>query len=200
MSTLLQSRTFLLATGELTEFIQVSGSTWEAFRSEILQIERLSFADSIRATEDELHEVAKSASAVFFVARLVNSQQIVAYLAADRLELFAEVPGVVEDSHFRKRDTLYITSVAVHPNWRRRGLGVALQRDCVNQARRLGYARVSAHLRSGASHKLGLVHATLSTFDNWYKTGDRFSYVAFPTSQNEVYPWTRDGRMEAKEC
>jgi len=51
---------------------------------------------------------------------------VVGYLPADALERFTDVPGVEADPHCGRRDTIYIASVAVAPQWRRRGLGILL--------------------------------------------------------------------------
>jgi GNAT superfamily N-acetyltransferase len=63
--------------------------------------------------------------------------------------LIAQVGDEIVGSVFcaRKGDALYLTRMAVAPIWRRRGVGSALLRAAVDEARRMGGARLTLRMR-----------------------------------------------------
>jgi len=98
-------------------------------------------------------------------------------LQADELERVGDIPGTKHDPHYGHRDTIYVSSVAVHPKWRTRGIGVALERETIAMAYARGYLRVTAHIRSSANLDGLLSRKILNSFTNWYQTGVSFDYV-----------------------
>lgn len=162
-----------------TTFIAVTADTWGTFQADIIDIEQASFPPPIRDTLEYLRSLAYSPKSIFLAAKARNSK-IVGYIAADILENFADIPGVSSDPEFNNGTTMYIASVAVHPKWRKQGLGNALQKECITQAALRGFKRVTAHIRQSALPKLTLKTKALQSFSNWYNTNQFFDYVEFP--------------------
>jgi ribosomal protein S18 acetylase RimI-like enzyme len=156
--------------------MRVTAENWHAVRKLVLEIERQSFVPSIQESERSLTKVALSQSAIFLVA-LVAGETVVGYVMADELERVGDIPGTKHDPHYGHRDTIYVSSVAVHPKWRTRGIGVALERETIAMAYARGYLRVTAHIRSSANLEGLLSRKTLNSFTNWYQTGVSFDYV-----------------------
>ena len=159
--------------------VEVGPDDWPGVEKSIFAIERESFPPSIRERNETLRREALSPSSVVLAARPRGEDGVVGYLLADKLEKYARVPGVKADPAFGRGDTLYITSVAVDPAWRGRGLGGALHRRALAWARRHGFKRAAAHLRQGAAGKLRVDHRVLDTFKDWYGTGETYDYVVF---------------------
>jgi len=164
-------------TGQAAEVLDLTQSSWTRVNDDILAIEVESFPESIQDSADYLAGLHASPTAIFLGVRVPLVSRIVGYLAADRLERFADIPGIGDDSHFGRRDTMYIASVAVALQWRRRGLGVLLQRDCIDRARSMGLQRTTAHIHHGALQKLETGGRVIRSFSDWYGTGQTFDYV-----------------------
>lgn len=162
--------------GQRGTFVRVTGENWHTVKRHVLEIERQSFLPSIQESERSLANVALSPSAIFLVA-LVGDETVVGYVMADELERFGDIPGTMSDPHYGHGDTIYVSSVAVHRRWRKRGIGVALEREVIAIAYGRGYARATAHIRSSAHLDGHLSRKTLGTFENWYQTGVSFDYV-----------------------
>jgi GNAT superfamily N-acetyltransferase len=161
--------------GQRGTFIRVTEENWHAVKKRVLELERRSFIPSIRESDRSLTKIALSPSAIFLVAAVGDT--LTAYAMADRLERFGGIPGTRRDPHYGRRDTIYISSVAVDPEWRGRGIGVGLERELVRVAYDQGYSRVTAHIRGSARLGDQLSRRVLDSFPNWYETGESFDYV-----------------------
>lgn len=157
-------------------FMRVTGENWHTVKKYVLDIERRSFVPSIQESSRSLAKIASSPSAIFLVA-FTGDETVVGYAMADELERFGDIPGTKRDRHYGRRDTIYVSSVAVAPEWRGRGVGVSLEREIIAIAYGQGYSRVTAHIRSSARLSSQLSRKVLDTFTNWYETGLSFDYV-----------------------
>ena len=182
-----------MSIGDLPEFLQVTPSVWDAVQADIIQIEEESFPLPIRDSAEYLLALASSPTSIFLVLRIPSVSKIVGYIAADVLEKFTDVPGITSDPHFNEGKTIYIASVAIRPEWRRQGLGTALQKECLRRALEKGFKRAMAHVQSGAAARMGLEAQVLMSFENWYGTGQTFDYVEFSTSMGR---WTMQPRWK----
>ncbi len=162
--------------GQRGTFMRVTAANWHTVKKRVLEIEHKSFVRSIQESDRSLTRLALSPSAIFLVA-FVAQETLVAYVMADELEQFDDVPGVKSDPHFGRKNTIYLSSVAVEPEWRGRGIGVTAEQEVVAIALRQGYSRVTAHIRSSARLGDRLSRKVLGTFSNWYDTGVPFDYV-----------------------
>jgi hypothetical protein len=96
----------------LVHIMQVSDRDLASNFDDVVRIEEASFPPSIRDSASYLVKLAASLLALFLVASMKPTEKIVGYLAAERLELFNDVPGIQEDSHFGLGDSVYLASVA----------------------------------------------------------------------------------------
>jgi ribosomal protein S18 acetylase RimI-like enzyme len=161
--------------------VRISGPQWQQFQRAVVRLENLSFVDSIRDEPARLRRIAESSTGIFLIARVSHHPEVVGYLAADALEAFPDVFGIRADPHFGRHDTIYIASVAVDPVYRHRGLGTALQKECLGIAFGAGYPRVTAHVSHKSVGKIpGAQVETLSSVENWYGTNTRFDYILIP--------------------
>jgi ribosomal protein S18 acetylase RimI-like enzyme len=163
--------------GERPEVITVTPSIWNGLRSDILKIEHESFSSSLADSEKDLRKLVDSPTGIFLALSLPPSYGVIGYIAADLLETFSNIPGATDDPHFGKRDTIYVASVAVLPNWRGRGFGTALMRECLQVASQKGIERVTTHIETGSVTRTGLAVKVLNSFRDWYGTGRTFDYV-----------------------
>jgi ribosomal protein S18 acetylase RimI-like enzyme len=163
------------------ELIEVSASEWPGLVGEVREIEEMSFPRALRDSVRDLYKIVKSPTRIFLALKAIHTPPLlVGYLAADLLEKFAEVPGIVSDQHFGKEDTIYLESVAIRADWQGRGLARALTQECLRRASERGLVRATAHIEKGAAERIGLKAQVLECFGNWYGTGRKFEYVEFP--------------------
>jgi ribosomal protein S18 acetylase RimI-like enzyme len=178
----LKSDYMVISNGFKGEFILVTHSLWDDLKEDIIEIEEESFSSTLCDSKDDLLKIVDSPTSIFLVLRIPSVSRIAGYIAADMLEGFADVPGTTSDPYFNQGKTIYIVSVAIHPDWRRRGFGNALQEECLRWASRRGFERVTAHIERGAAARMGLGARVLMSFANWYGTGRSFDYVEYSTS------------------
>jgi ribosomal protein S18 acetylase RimI-like enzyme len=177
--------------------VRISGDEWQRFQRAIIRLEDLSFVDSIRDEPATLRRIADSPAGIFLIARVSHPPEVIGYVAADALEAFPDVFGIRADPHFGRHDTIYIASVAVDPAHRHRGVGTALQKECLRTAFAGGYTRVTAHVAHASVRKIRGVRAeTLASVANWYGTNVRFDYILIPNkSQGGItYATALEGR------
>ena len=162
--------------GQHGTFMRVTAKNWHTVKKHVLEIERESFAPSIQESEDDLMETVSSPSSISLVA-FVAERTLVGYAMGDELECFGDIPGTRSDPHYGRRDTIYVSSVAVHSEWRGLGIGVQFEREIIRLAHVAGYSRVTAHIRTSANLANQLTRKAMGTFSNWYGTGISFDYV-----------------------
>ena len=167
---------------ERSDFVSVVPSSWPGLREGIIDIEQKSFPASIRDSVESLYELVCSSTSIFLALRFRSDRDVVGYVVADLLEKFPDIPGVATDPCFGRDNTIYVYSVAVQRDWSRRGLGVALQKECLRRASFRGIERATAHVRSGALDRMRLGGRVIASFKNWYDTGSTFDYMEFLTS------------------
>jgi GNAT superfamily N-acetyltransferase len=162
---------------EKAELTTVTRSMWSSLQAGILKIEDESFPSALADSERDLFELVNSPTGIFLALTFPSPCRVIGYIAADLLENFPDIPGTSSDSHFERRDTIYVASVAVLPDWRRRGLGTALMRECLRVASERGIERATAHIETGSVGRMGLAMKVLKSFRDWYGTGCTFDYV-----------------------
>ncbi len=167
--------------GETLYVVAVTPSAWNKMRTDILKIESESFPSSLADNEETLHELVGSPTAIFLAFSVPPSNRLVAYIAADLLEGFPDIPGVTSDPHFGKKDSIYVASVAVLRDWRGCGVGTTLMRQCLRVASHKGIKRATAHIDTGSMSRIQLTMKALKSFPNWYGTGRTFDYVEMVT-------------------
>jgi GNAT superfamily N-acetyltransferase len=156
---------------------QVNNRTLGAHFDDVVLIEEASFPPSIRDSPTYLVKLAESPLELFLLATVTPDDKVVGYLAAERLELFEDVPGVRFDPHYGLGDSIYLASVAVLEPYRHKGIGTEMQASCLSLARKSNFQRVTAHVRSGALERMRLSGRVLQTFGDWYRTGEPYDYV-----------------------
>lgn len=169
----------------VAEVLQIDRLDWNLFADQILEIERSSFSSSLRDTRETLRRLIQSPTSVALGLNDRTSGQLVGYIAGDLLELFSNIPGILSDRNYGRRDSLYIDSLAVNSQWRHQGYGTALTRNFLKAASKRGFRRSTAHIESNSLHKLKLRFRSLGSFDNWYGTGRTFEYVEFVLEDTE---------------
>jgi ribosomal protein S18 acetylase RimI-like enzyme len=175
--------------------VEIAEALWPSARARVMLIEQASFAPSIQGSAAEYDGLIAVPTRIAIGAYVHKAESdLVGFLLAAGLEEFKDIPGVADDPHVDLGDTTYLWSVAVDPDWRRRGLGIALEKECLVQSKLRGRPRVSAHIRHKALTKLGIGGRVIRTYDNWYGTGEKFDYVEFLTTRGR-YGRALDRRM-----
>lgn len=145
----------------------------------MIDLETRSFSSSLRDSPQALRRIVESPTSIALGLTVRASGLLVGYVAGDLLELFPNIPGINSDPHYGRRDTSYIESLAVTPQWRHQGYGTALVRSFLAQTLEAGLKRTTAHIASWSLGKIGFRFHVLASFDNWYGTGQTFDYVEF---------------------
>lgn len=169
-----------LSDGRLVLISKANNRTLGGEFESVVSIEEESFPPSIRDTTSYLIKLAESPLELFLVARVLPSKRIIGYLAAERLELFDDVPGVRDDSHFGLGDSVYLASVAVTQDHRHQGVGIAMEKECLTLSRAGTFVRVTAHVADGSLSRMRLNGRVIRSFDNWYSTGHEYDYIELP--------------------
>ena len=175
-----RKRTLKLNDEQSVVISQVSNRALGVHFKEVVMIEVASFPVSIRDSASQLLQLAQSPLALFLLAHLHPTNNVVGYLSAERLELFDDIPGVSQDSHFGLGDTVYLSSVAVLRPYRHQGIGMAMQKECLQLARHAGFKRVTAHVALGSLKRMRLVGRAIEAFSNWYGTEKTYEYIEIP--------------------
>jgi GNAT superfamily N-acetyltransferase len=149
---------------------------------DVVRIEEASFPPSIRDSPTYLVKLAASPLELFLLASVEPDDKVIGYSAAERLELFDDVPGVRLDPHFGLGDSIYLASVAVLQPYRHKGIGIAMQKACLSLACKQGFGRVTAHVRAGALERMRLPGRIVQSFTNWYETGEAYDYIELQLS------------------
>jgi len=155
---------------------QMSPGDWSRFEPSILQFERDYFPVGLQEDPADLKNLLQSPSSIVLGAS-TRRVPLAGYVASDALERFGDVPGVQTDPHWNHGDTHYIAVVVVASPLQHQGVATALTHRCIEEARRLGAPRVTAHMEAGAGEKLTTGARVLRTYSNWYGTGRTFEYV-----------------------
>jgi len=83
-------------------------------------------------------------------------------------------------------DEAHVTNIAVHPDWRRRGLGERLLRELISRARARGATRVTLEVR-----KSNMVAQRLYTRLGFVPRGIRKGYYS-DTGEDAIIMWLED--------
>jgi GNAT superfamily N-acetyltransferase len=159
--------------------VRIDPTEWNAFANRILEIERQSFPPGLRDERQTLRRLVKSETSIVFGLNSNHSGFLVGYIAGDLLEIFPEIPGILSDPHFGRRDSLYLESLAVCESWRHRGFGTMLMGSFLSKASERGFLRTTGHVARGSSRSIRFRHNVLKSFENWYGTRRTFDYVEF---------------------
>ncbi|MEW6398864.1 MAG: ribosomal protein S18-alanine N-acetyltransferase [Bacillota bacterium] len=132
----------------------------------VLAVEELSYRTpwSRRAF---LSELTENIHAQYIVARL--GQEVVGY---------AGMWVILDEGH--------VTNIAVHPDWRRRGLGERLLRELISRARARGATRMTLEVR-----KSNLAAQRLYTGLGFAPRGIRKGYYS-DTGEDAIIMWLED--------
>ena len=158
------------------EVFHLSPNDWSRFEPSILQFERDYFPAGLQEDPADLKDLIQSPSSIVLGVR-TGGVPLAGYVASDALERFGDVPGVEADPHWNHGDTHYIAVVVVASPLQHQGVAKALTHRCIDEARRNGAPRVTAHMEAGAGGKLTTGARVLGTYSNWYGTGRTFEYV-----------------------
>lgn len=159
--------------------IQIGPLKWKLFANEMIDLEARSFSSSLRDSPQALRRLVESPTSIALGLTVRPSGLLAGYVAGDLLESFPNIPGIKSDPHYGHRDTSYIESLAVSPQWRHQGYGTTLMRSFLARTVEAGLKRTTAHIASWSLSKIGLRFHVLASFDNWYGTGQTFDYVEF---------------------
>lgn len=176
---LLQSSSSHALTSNRVSIVSVGPAEWYRMAPDVHRLELDSFRSSIRDSTRFYSTLLVDSNALFLALKSRETGAVIGFLIAGSLESFAHVPGLTNDPHFGRGDSLYIASIAIDRHWRNRGLGIALQRQFFIRAKKRGFSRALAHLRKGVLAKLGVPSRVLGLHPNWYNTRIAFELVEF---------------------
>ncbi len=157
--------------------VSVNCATWDSMRADILKMESESFPDSLADSEDTLHSLATSPTAIFLAFTSANSEKTIGYIAGDLMENFSDIPGILTDPNFGKRNSIYFLTDAIIPEYRGHGLGEMLVRRGLKAALQRGIKRATGHIDHTTVNNFGVTNHILESFTNWYGTGRSFYYI-----------------------
>jgi GNAT superfamily N-acetyltransferase len=156
----------------------VTPEKWNEIKSDVMEIEVIDFsASELDEDEEEMSETFLNPISMCFVIK--NSRnKIVAYLTAGPLELFDYLDFIKDDPHFGQSNTMYLSSIAVHPSHQGKGLGKKLIATLAAESKIRGYTRLTGHfldLSELIFQKMG--GKIVKEYENWYDQGKHATYM-----------------------
>jgi len=145
---------------------RVNASNWDRFAHYVHRMERV-FPMRLRCSYEQLREEFIHPMNVGFV---VCDDSPIAYGLAQPI-LRCDFPGV--DEEFQNDKTFYMSSCVVMGEQQKRGISTRLREMRMDEGRKLGYERFTAHIRTGMTNT---PHRVIRTFPRWYDFGS-FDFV-----------------------
>ena len=145
---------------------------WKINRKDILSIEKVSFPVSTRSSSLYLQRIIEHPESLSFVIKSHGS--IIGYIAASPLENFSDHNPCAQDSNFGAKDSIYVASIAIKPEYR----GVNNTNSIFRQVRELfkarAYSKAKFHARiaNGLNRTIERYHDGKNLFK--LKEGDPF--------------------------
>jgi ribosomal protein S18 acetylase RimI-like enzyme len=113
-------------------------SDWKNIRQGVLDVEKASFEKSLRYTEqDDDFESFEKPHTINILA--LDGKKIIAYLMSCPLEYDSRYK---KDSHYGKKDTFHLESIAVLPEYRGSGIGKKMIEMFIQDVKIHGYKRI----------------------------------------------------------
>lgn len=129
--------------------IKLVNADWDRHQAGILEVEGVSFQESMRSSPDYLERIVIHEKSLSWVGLDAEAGDIVAYHVAAPLEFFADHAGCGADSDFGQNNSLYIASYASRFGWRHKF--PELLSALMEEARSREYEKLKFHGRTRVS-------------------------------------------------
>jgi hypothetical protein len=170
------------------ELFEITPGDWSQFGPRIVRFED-QFHPNLRDDDKCLRGLVESETSIVIGARCEKTP-LAAYVASDMLEHFSKIPGTKSDPHFGDRDTHYIASIVVAPEFQHRRITTKPYKKVLVLALQRKFRRVTAHMKAGSAKKIDQTIRVLQPFPDWYGTGEVYEYVELPPSFLSAPPST----------
>lgn len=162
----------------MLEVSRLTAGNFPDYATEILASEEV-FPVNIRESAEDYLEALRQERAVGLVAHIamryvgnaVGFHPIGRQVAILRLN---EMKGKSTPT----TDLIYLFNIVAMPEFQGQGLGRELLQAFLGRAKEVGYTKVGGHFRGNGSLKnfKALGGEELAGFDNWFGTGERYTY------------------------
>lgn len=166
-------------------------SNWEKYREAVLDLEATVYEPERRDTEEFLRGAVFAGGDYCCIA--LCEDQVVGFAIAAPLEQFSQVRGPDKDPLRGRRVALYSADIAVHPDFRGRGVGYRLKRYQIHRAASVGLKVIRSRNRLGSTQTMMLLNRAfgchqLDRFKGEYQNKGTAVYWSTPVSGKRVYP------------
>ncbi|MFC1704729.1 GNAT family N-acetyltransferase, partial [Nanoarchaeota archaeon] len=116
---------------------------WRRDSGKIIEIEESAFVEELQQDSDELEESFTLPDHIGFIAE--SNRQPAGYILGSPMESHGEMDDIAKDQDFGERNSVYLESIGVKPEFQRRGIGRQLMKDFLLKAKERGFTKVKAH-------------------------------------------------------
>ncbi len=188
--TLLKMLRFLAA-HRTVKIEPLSEANWMQHRQAILDLEAEVYEPERRDTEEFLKGAVFAGGDYCCVA--LAQDRVAGFAIAAPLEQFSQVRGPDKDPLRGRRVALYSADIAVHPDFRGRGIGYRLKRYQIQRAAAAGLKVIRSRNRLGATHTMMLLNRSfgchqIDRYEGEYQNKGTAVYWSTPVSGKRVYP------------
>ncbi len=154
---------------------RITATDWERLEDSLMNIERSCFHPNIQETAETKREMLEMEDTIAFVAEV--DRKTVGESYGFPLRNVINLPGafVLSQRYLGKRvKALYHYSIGVLPEYQGMGIGKALKRATILEAKRQGYRFLVGHAKEGAALELNkkLGARVTESYDDWFNTGN----------------------------
>jgi GNAT superfamily N-acetyltransferase len=152
------------------KIVQTNPAQWPVIREGILAVEKGTFEESFRYTEEDFESFKKDNTLNYVV---FDGEKIIGYLMGCPIE---NDENYSDDTHFGNKDTIHLESTGILPEYHGKGLGQKLLLQFLEDAKIRGYTRAVMDATSEQMIGLALKHGfvKLQFYATWQ--GERSSW------------------------
>ena len=159
------------------ELRRLKPSEWLRLKNTIAKIEKAAFRDHELAQNMwELRETFRDKEAICIIAKYNN--RTIGYISGRPLENYSYFVHKTKEKNMGKKNTAYIESIAVHPDYHGNAVGWRLMKSFIREAKKDKYKFVSGNFRRGPSTYLFLLEGGRKIYatKNYAQTGEKYYY------------------------
>ncbi|WP_186442926.1 GNAT family N-acetyltransferase [Desulfobotulus alkaliphilus] len=160
----------------MLDFTALTADNFYDFEKEILSSEEV-FPENIRESSESCLATLQSAGGMglvaFFQGRYVGN--VLGFQPLGEVFTDLKLHDVYGENSV---NLIYLSNIVTLPEFQHQGFGRQLLKAFVNAAENAGFQKVGGHFRCNGSLKnfKALGGQELASFDNWYDTGETYTY------------------------
>jgi len=159
----------------MLEFTALNRQNYRLFEEEIMLSEEI-FPENIRETSESYRDVLCQPGVVAFIAAVqgVYAGNVVGFHPTADMRQILRLNELAIDHD----ELIYLFNIVALPEFQGCGVGMGLLNQLLENSKKGGFSRVGGHFRGNGSLNNFIRRGgeILATFDNWFETGESYSY------------------------